>query len=387
MDITTMDFTLNDVTVSFLDLLNDNVTVPVSQTKSVEEMIVMDVCDGQSFIATIEVEAEPLSDGDQCQAEDTFQFAVTAVPSPVPVPVSPPISPPSSPGATEPCSIALSADCKISGNSSFAGEACDIADLGVEPCLERPTGAAMLFNGGGCEQSDNTQQLKFTCQDYSGGPPVNENDEAYIEVTDIKGLGIVYFSGIVSVGEIFRLNDAEERFEADMFVTISSPDQSTLLQRVQFHSSCSSNLELKNRFGASQLVEFINDLQGVVTCFATFSLRLDVAIPFEAESEGGGEIILDQLTADTSFAGLLDLTDQVQGFTLVPGMAPVVVELLGTIDATQRMTYSILYNVQGTRVSDNAQCTGMELVSFEAGLVPTSPTGDAISRRRLRVSF
>ena len=384
MDITTMDFTLNDVTVSFLDLLNDNVTVPVSQTKSVEEMIVMDVCDGQSFIATIEVEAEPLSDGDQCQAEDEFQFAVTPVSSPAPVPVTPPTSPPSSPGANEPCSIDLSATCQISGNSSFVGEECDIPSLGVEPCRERPTGAVMLFNGGGCEQSDNTQILQFTCQDMNGGPPVTENDEAYIVVTDIKGLGISYFTGIVRVGELFRLNNEEERFETDMFVTIFSPDQSTVLQMVQFHSSCSSNLELKNRFGASQLVEFTNDLQGTVTCFATFSLTLDVAIPIEAVGEGGGEIILDMLTAQTSFAGFLDLTDQVQGITLSPGIAPVVVELQGTIDATVRMTYSILYNVLGTRVNDNAQCTGMELVSFEAGFDATAPTGAPVRRRTLR---
>jgi len=137
----------------------------------------------------------------------------------------------------------------------------------------------MLFNGGGCEQSDNTQELKFTCEDFAGGPPVNEGDQVYIVVTDIKGESITYFEGTVGVGEIFPLNDGGERFQADMFVMIYSPDQSTLLQMVQYHSSCSSNLELKNRFGASQLVSFTNEVQGLVSCFATFSFALDIAVP------------------------------------------------------------------------------------------------------------
>ena len=45
----------------------------------------------------------------------------------------------------------------------------------------------MLYNGGGCEQSDNTQELKFTCVDMGPGPPINEGDESYIVVTGKSG--------------------------------------------------------------------------------------------------------------------------------------------------------------------------------------------------------
>ena len=140
---------------------------------------------------------------------------------------------------------------------------------------------------------------------------------------------------------------------------------------VQYHSSCSRNLELKNRFGASQLVEFMNELQGTVSCFATFTFALDIAVPITAIGE---DIQITSLIADTSFAGVIDLTPQVQGQIIEPG-GSIIVTLEGTIDAAERMTYTILYNIEGTRVSDGSLCTGMEMVSFEAGRDPSVPAG------------
>ena len=303
----------------------------------------------------------------------TLPPIVPPTPRPTNAPFFPPVRPPTLPPATVPpspapfngiCVIDVTTECVITGDSAYAGQSCDVPLLGVEQCLERPTGAKMLFNGGGCEQSDNTQALQFSCEDSNGGPPVNEGDQVYITVTDIKGLGITYFSGLVAVGEIYDLNNNGERFQADQFITISSPDQSTLLQRVQYHSSCSRNLELLNRFGASQLVEFENDLQGIVSSFTTFSFSLDISIPITAIGE---DIEITSLTAETSFAGTIDLTPQVTNSPpLGPGEA-IVVTLEGTIDASSRMTYTILYNIEGVRVRDGAVCTGTDTVSFEAG--------------------
>ena len=243
----------------------------------------------------------------------------------------------------------------------------------------------MLFNGGGCEQSDNTQELKFTCADSNGGPPINEGEQVYIIVTDIKGLGVTYFSGLVAVGETYSINDEGQRFEADQFITVYTPDQSTVLQSVQYHSSCSSNLELKNRFGASQLVEFINDLQGLVSCFQTVSFAIDVALPITAT--GSESIELTTMTAMTSFAGLIDLTPQVAGQVIGPDSPSIVVTLEGTINAAERQMYTIAYSVEGVRVSDGALCTGMDMISFVAGAdpnatAPSAPTGGGTSKSK-----
>ena len=290
---------------------------------------------------------------------------------PVSSPGSPPVSRPvTSPGSsTSQCVIELSSECTIAGGD-FDGEDCETTLLGVTLCTERPTGITMLFNGGGCEQSDNTQELKFSCVDENGGPPVNTGEEVYIVVTDIKGLGITYFEGSVAVGETYNLGNEGERFDSDQFITIYTADESTLLQKVQYHSSCSSNLELKNRFGASQLVEFVNDLQGVVSCFQTVSFAIDVALPISAT--GSESIELSSMMAATSFAGNVDLTNQVEGQVIGPDSPSIVVTLEGTINAAERKTYTIAYDVEGERVSDGEVCNGMSMISFEAGADPTA---------------
>jgi len=221
----------------------------------------------------------------------------------------------------------------------------------------------MLFNGGGCEQSDNRQFLQFTCMDMNGGPPVDEGNEAYIVVSDIKGLGITYFEGTVAVGDEFPLNDSGERFEADQSITIFTADQNTILQQVIYHSSCSSNLELKNRFGASQLVGFYNEEQGNITCFETFSLSIDVLIPI---SVAGESATFQTMTAMTNFAGFLDLTDQVVGLTVEPG-GSVPVSLEGTLDLTERKTYSSLFTISAVLNPSGQLCQGMSFDSFVAG--------------------
>ena len=226
----------------------------------------------------------------------------------------------------------------------------------------------MLFNGGGCELSDNNQGALggFTCADFGPGPPTGLGEEVHILVTDIKGNGITYFDGIVRVGDFYPLNDGGERFEADQFITISTPDQSTVLQEVQYDSSCSQNLELKNRFGANQLVGFFNDVQGNVTCFNTFEFSLDIEVPITVS---GDSVTLTSLVAMTNFAGTIDLTDQVAGQTVGPG-GQVLVTLSGTIDTSTRREYTLMFSIEGVRNPDGATCSGMNTITFEAGYLP-----------------
>jgi len=130
MDITLLDFTLDGSTASFLDLLNGDFTVPVGQVRSVEEKIVVDICGGQAYSASINVEANP-PNGDICQAADQDTFSVTPVPPPPPV--APPTPPPATLAPTPPsvCDIALNTECLITGDSSYAGQSCDVPILGV----------------------------------------------------------------------------------------------------------------------------------------------------------------------------------------------------------------------------------------------------------------
>ena len=247
-----------------------------------------------------------------------------------------------------------------------AGLDCEDTSLGYIECLERPRGATMRYNGGNCDQSDNSQPLKFECQDMNGGPPTTAGEESFIVVTDVRDEVIIYFQGPVAVDSLFRLDDGGDRFAADMFITIYTPDQSTMLQKVRYHSSCSEILALQHRFGASELVEFLNDLQGLVSSFALYMLVITINLSTTAETTE--QLDLTSMTAMTSFAGTLDLTDQVVGQAI--GGPGVVVRLEDIeIDATVRELYTIVFNIEGT-LSDGVLCTGMNTFSIEIGYDP-----------------
>ena len=221
----------------------------------------------------------------------------------------------------ESCGLLMDWDveCILAGNGPQAGLDCESPLLGYVQCVERPTAATMLFTGGGCEQGDNTQSSsEYTCTDSNSGPPFVVGEEAFIIVTDIKGDGITYFSGPVSVGETFSLNDGNELFETDMFIMIYTPDQQTLLQTVQFRTSCSSALYLLDRFGAAQLVGFFNDLQGGVSVSTVYLLALTFNVPADADFD---PTEFTSMTAETSWAGEVDWTDRVADQVIAPGGA------------------------------------------------------------------
>ena len=194
-------------------------------------------------------------------------------------------------------------------------------------------------------------------------------------MTDIKGDGITYFSGPVSVGETFSLNDGNELFVADMFIMIYTPDQQTLLQTVQFHTSCSSALYLLDRFGAAQLVEFFNPSQGVVSVSTVYSLALTFNVPADADFD---PTEFTSMTAETSWAGEVDWTDQVADQVIAPGGNGVSVTQVGpSIGAGARQPYDIIVNIEATWASNGETCAGTELgisllKTFFIGYDPTA---------------
>lgn len=229
----------------------------------------------------------------------------------------------------------------------------------------------MRYNGGTCEQSFNIQpSALFQCFDFNGGPPVEEGQESFIVATDIKGQGINYHSDFVAVGEEFTIADGGVDVEANMNVTIYNSDNlipENIIQTLIYHSSCSRNLFLKDRFGSIQLVVFVNDAQGVVTCFfnATYS--------FSIQNEGDFSATLLSLISITNL-GVFNLTDRVAGQQISPGESFVVEEQI-VIDLTVRQRYTALSTITGTSPQGNI-CRATDFLTFVAGnpLPPIFPT-------------
>jgi hypothetical protein len=420
LNITRVEFMLTNETSSLIDELELNSLEP-GQFTELEPCVEIDVCESDEILASVKVEASP-PNGNGCEASDEYSFEVNQVPTkfpetsspsstplptttatptsqstsspsdivlptllpsfPTPVTSAPsilnaPMTPSSSPASSSPtppvfspdmneCIIALDTQCIIGGNASIAGLMCKDATPPQEPCLDRLTSATMLFTGGDCSQSENIQLETLICDDF--GPISIVNGEPYyVIVTDSHSDEITYFSGIVNVGETYILDDSGQRFASNLKIQIWNSAQSSLLQAVEFDCSCSENtLQLKDQFGASQLIEFVNVEQGVISCLQTFIFDLQISVPINVT--GTEAITLTMLTADTNFAGFLDLTSQVTGITVEPGDS-IVASLEGTIDFTVPRQYVIDYFIEGFDFDGNV-CVGFTRVSFIAGGTP-----------------
>lgn len=234
-----------------------------------------------------------------------------------------------------------------------------------------------LFNGGDCSQSFNVQEAvgKFFCADQNEGVPTTRGEKSFIVVTDLDG-EVVFHEDWVQVGSLFTLSDGGNNFPANQLITIYSSedtsDPANIQQAIQYHSSCSSNLFLKDRFGATQLVIWVNEDQGVVSCFANQTFELDITIPLDIE---GGPATMETLTVASNVDPFFfNLTDKVAG-TVVEAGESITVAISIPIDLTTKKTYNLLITVTAITTLGRI-CRATELTSFTAGypLPPIFPT-------------
>ena len=234
-----------------------------------------------------------------------------------------------------------------------------------------------LYNGGDCSNSWNVQEAegKFFCNDFGEGPPTELGARSFIVVTDLEG-ETIFHSDYVSVGSLFTLSDGGDEFPANQLITIyktnNTEDSDGVLQLVQYHSSCSSNLFLKDRFGASQLVLWVNEDQGTVSCFANQTFNLDITIPIDIV--GGPATVTGLTVASNVDPYFFNLTEKIFGTEAGAG------EIIETsiaipIDLSEKRTYTLLITLTAVTTSGE-QCTATELTGFVAGypLPPVFPT-------------
>ena len=256
-------------------------------------------------------------------------------------------------------------------------DSCNATPPPVEQCQGRPFEMVFLYNGGDCEQSYNIQPIgdKFFCTDFDGGPPTEKGAQSYIVVTDRDG-ETVYHDDWVAVGELFTLSDGGNNFVANQIITIyrnnNTNDPANIIQSMQYHSSCSNNLFLKDRFGAVQLVIWVNEEQGVVSCFANQTFELDITVPLDIQ---GGPAMVNSLTiASNVDPFFFNLTDKVAGIIVDAGDT-IQTSVSIPIDLTSRRTYNLLITLTATTMEGKI-CRATELTSFTAGypLPPIFPT-------------
>merc|ERR1712238_483088 len=133
-------------------------------------------------------------------------------------------------------------------------------------CIDPTRTITYKLNGGTCAQSDSMMSRSlFTCDDASSGQTVGTAGTYYIEAT---GSGNdVYFSGSVPVGSEYTLN-ADRAFDSLGSATIKvyTSQDGDVLQTVTLNDmTCTNPLFLFDRFGASQVTEWVETSGRVVT--------------------------------------------------------------------------------------------------------------------------
>merc|ERR1711865_951808 len=137
---------------------------------------------------------------------------------------------------------------------------------GDNDCIDPTRTITYKLNGGTCAQSDSMMSRSlFTCDDASSGQTVGTAGTYYIEAT---GSGNnVYFSGSVPVGSEDTLN-AARAFDSLGSATIKvyTSQGGDVLQTVTLNDmTCTNPLFLFDKFGASQVTEWVETSGHVVT--------------------------------------------------------------------------------------------------------------------------
>jgi len=323
--------------------------------------------------------------------EPTAQTSAESSPLPTSPPVSGPTASPAPSPSPEPTILTLlstdipsaqpSEACKFDMTATCIPPdgltSCNATPPPVDQCEGRPFEMGFLFNGGGCDQSFNVQEAagKFFCQDFGDGVPTEFGEKAYIVVTDLDG-ETMFHNDWVKVGELFTLFDGGNDFPADQLITIYNSNdtskENNIIQAVQYHSSCSQNLFLKDRFGASQLVIWVNEEQGLVSCFANQTFQLDITVPITLE---GAPATLETLTVASNVDPFFfNLTNQIAGITVDAGDT-IQTTITIPVDLTIKRTYNLLITLTAVTLAGQP-CISNALTSFSAGypLPPIFPT-------------
>ena len=377
MTITTAQSTFND---------EDPVPVPIvgqtltpGDTATFMEGKTIDLCSSDTYLTTFEVEAES-ENGFPCNDADVFELnteAVTPPPTPssgIPPPTTPAptptsgIPPPTTPAPTEECDIKIQVDCIPLEDNATNTTSCEALPPLTTLCEDRPTWMQFKYYGGDCSQSANSQATGlFLCTDFATLPP---GEPVFIRVFATTAPDVIYFEGPVEFNGLFNVTDPNgDRLESNMNITTYASDGGELLQSVQYHSSCSQNLFLKDRFGDSQLVAFFNEEQGLVDCFVTANYTFTIV------NEGEMPGVLVSLVALTTPFGPFDLTEQVAEQDLGPGDT-FVVTLPVVLDLTVRQRYTVLATITGQLDEAAEPCSSSDFLEFVAGnaLPPSIPT-------------
>jgi len=312
--------------------------------------------------------------GDASSSSSTILSSSTFAPKPPPSTLAP-ASTPSMAAASNTCSLDFDVECTLPADFIVPSQPCAQYRRPLDgfafPCVHRPIAATLLFIGGSCEKD--YQEKLFNCTDFNGGPPIEEGEKVHVKVTDDDGTGAVLYEGIVSILDWIHLYNNGDLFGDLQKITVSSPDQDTLLQEAQASFNCSHPLELLRIFGANQVIEYYNTQQGLITVATYGGNIVDLLVTAVAADNDTSVELTSVIVSSFLFESSADVTESIlyEG-NLVDSNNFVQSEENITLDSYTLRSYTFDFYYEGmtTSAAGNASfCNGTDSASFVFGIV------------------
>lgn len=177
----------------------------------------------------------------------------------------------------------------------------------------------------------------------------------------------MYHSAWVPVGSQYVIRDSTtpgaELGAPQSIVIYRSEDlrPANVLQSLLFDGACSQPLNLKDRFGASQVIGFTVD-GDTTLAFFNATIELETSVP--SDSPG---VIMQRLFSEGNLE-FYELTSEVEGTVLNPGQS-LNSDFRATLDLTQPEDVTFLSTVTGnTNNQGGDQCSAVSFLSIPVGL-------------------
>ncbi|MHC5002499.1 MAG: DUF7467 domain-containing protein, partial [Planctomycetota bacterium] len=127
----------------------------------------------------------------------------------------------------------------------------------------KPSRLTMMYTGDDCSATMHQQAgNKVSCEDYVDGLP----ETVYVRSTDKSDAysngGKVWFEGVVSAGDIFDIdaaNEGKKKLKSTTWIHVFDESGSELLQSVKFHTSCSQPLSPGDQYGSALLLDCVGE--------------------------------------------------------------------------------------------------------------------------------
>lgn len=161
------------------------------------------------------------------------------------------------------CPLTLEIECTVED-----GKPCSNLEKAYTASEDAPTELLLRYHGGTCEQGYNSQSMEtYHCIDHVADNAMNLTDEVWMFVSgEDDEESITYLEGPVSKGDDFAIEDSEGGAVLKPNITVAIYDsQAKPIQT--FYFTPSRSLFLNDFFASTQLVQFKNAAQGLVSNF------------------------------------------------------------------------------------------------------------------------